>query len=88
MSDPTIWTLPTPAARAAITLLDAFGITTVEQADTILDLWSRRDELTDADLATIRAAYEPVRLYTREIEEPTGGPLPDDVEGRHLGGRG
>ena len=47
----------TPAARAAIGALDAFGTVDRAVAVRLLPMWARRPELTPVDVADVPAHY-------------------------------
>lgn len=47
----------TPAARAAIAALDAFGVVDSAAAVRLLPLWARRAQLTPEDVKAVIAHY-------------------------------
>lgn len=50
-----------PVVRAAVVALDAFGAfgaNSAREARTLLGMWARRAELSDADVAAVIACYE------------------------------
>lgn len=46
-----------PAVRAAITGLDAFGALSQREARTLLGYWSRRDQLTQDEVNQVLSHY-------------------------------
>jgi hypothetical protein len=77
-----------PIARVALTALAIFGTTDAEQARTLLDLWGRRNEMTDADVSAVLAAFDPPATdFDRDMTTPPGGPLPTGVHGYAVTGR-
>lgn len=61
--------IPRPIVRAAIAALDEFGATSAREASILLGYWCRRDQLGQADIVDILAAYGDATVYT------TGGDL-------------
>lgn len=87
-------TVLTPIGRVALAALHAFGVTDAATAAKLLDLWSRRAELTPADIAAIVASCAPagddqaasdarpigiMRISTPELPELPGCELPAAV---------
>ncbi|MFJ1537741.1 hypothetical protein ACIODS_04285 [Micromonospora chalcea] len=95
-------TVLTPIARVALTALDAFGATDAATAAKLLDLWSRRAELTPADITAIVTRYRPatndqaasdippigiMRISAPELPELPGCELPSAVRIEIYSGR-
>lgn len=83
----------TPAATVALRMLDALGVTTVEEAREVLILWCRPSpRLSVLDVRQILAQIEQDndrddgQVYERD-HEPTGAPLPNGVRGFAITGR-
>lgn len=67
-----------PIVQAAIDALEAWNVENMEQAATLLGMWARRSELTEAEVAEVLAVFEPAQL----IEPPECEPW---CNGEHRG---
>jgi hypothetical protein len=75
-----------PLVRAAINALDAFGAMDRGTANELLTMWARRTQLLDAEVRAVLDFYPPAD-YCREHDDPTGGTVPEHIEGHPVTGR-